>query len=219
MLHVNMMRLKFCDGQGDSRSRMYDARTVHLWSWSLILMHACRYDACIYDAAELLSPTDEPTDKAILGVGLKADESLILPLVFTTSASLTFSKHWWLFLGPPKKWNDVKDHVILCSHIFQHLLSRKMFKNTSFTHRGQSNPGTALRYGIQTYPFSTLGGGDRRRHRNEGIFALLIFWSLAFHILIQQAVTVFTQFTTFHTCVVYQKKYPALFDRSGICKV
>ena len=94
-----------------------------------------------------------------------------------------------------------------------------MFKNTSFTHRGQSNPGTALRYGIQTYPFSTLGGGDRRRHRNEGIFALLIFWSLAFHILIQQAVTVFTQFTTFHTCVVYQKKYPALFDRSGICKV
>ena len=23
---------------------MYDARTVHLWSWSLILMHACRYD-------------------------------------------------------------------------------------------------------------------------------------------------------------------------------
>ena len=138
---------------------------------------------------------------------------------FTTSASLIFSKHWWLFLGPPKKWNDVKDHVILCSHIFQHLLSRKMFKNTSFTHRGQSNPGTALRYGIQTYPFSTLGGGDRRRHRNEGIFALLIFWSLAFHILIQQAVTVFTQFTTFHTCVVYQKKYPALFDRSGICKV
>ena len=123
------------------------------------------------------------------------------------------------FFGAPKKWNDAKDHIILCSHIFQHLLSRKMFKNTSFTHRGQSNPGTALRYGIQTYPFSTLGGGDRRRHRNEGIFALLIFWSLAFHILIQQAVTVFTQFTTFHTCVVYQKKYPALFDRSGICKV
>ena len=55
---------------------------------------ACRYDACIYDATETLSPTDEPTDKAILGVGLKADESLILPLVFTISASLTFLKHW-----------------------------------------------------------------------------------------------------------------------------
>ena len=36
-------------------------------------MHACRYDAYIYDAAEILSSTDgrtyEPTDKAILGVG------------------------------------------------------------------------------------------------------------------------------------------------------
>jgi len=52
---------------------MYDARPVHLWSWSLILMHACRYDTCIYDAPEILSPTDgrtnEPTDKAILLVG------------------------------------------------------------------------------------------------------------------------------------------------------
>ena len=46
-----------------------DARTVHQWSWSLILMHACRYDACIYDAAEILSPTDGRTNKAILGVG------------------------------------------------------------------------------------------------------------------------------------------------------
>ena len=32
-------------------------------------MPACRYDACIYDAAEILSRTDEPTKKAILGVG------------------------------------------------------------------------------------------------------------------------------------------------------
>ena len=30
MLHVCMMRLKFCDGQGNSRSRMYDAGKVHL---------------------------------------------------------------------------------------------------------------------------------------------------------------------------------------------
>ena len=55
---------------------MYDACTVHLWSWSLILVHACRYDACIYDAAEILSPTDgrtyEPTEKAILGEGLQS---------------------------------------------------------------------------------------------------------------------------------------------------
>ena len=33
------------------------------------MMHACRYDACIYDAAEILSRMDEPTDKTILGVG------------------------------------------------------------------------------------------------------------------------------------------------------
>ena len=32
-------------------------------------MHACIYDVCVYNAAEILSPTDEPTDKAILGVG------------------------------------------------------------------------------------------------------------------------------------------------------
>ena len=58
VMQVCMMRLKFCERQGDSRSRMYDARTVHLWYWSLILMHSYRYDACIYDAAEILSPTD-----------------------------------------------------------------------------------------------------------------------------------------------------------------
>ena len=81
-----------------------------------------------------------------------------------------------------------------------------------------SPTGTAVRYGIQTYPFSTLGGGDRRRHRNEGIFALLIFWSLAFHILIQQAVTVFTQFTTFHTCVVYQKNTQLCLTEVGYAK-
>ena len=46
---------------------MYDARTVHLWSWSLILMHACRYDACIYDAANFVP--NGRTNKAILGVG------------------------------------------------------------------------------------------------------------------------------------------------------
>ena len=49
MLHVCMMRLKFCDGQGDSWSRMYDART------------------CIYDAANFVP--EGPTNKAILGVG------------------------------------------------------------------------------------------------------------------------------------------------------
>ena len=31
------------------------------------MMHACRYDACIYDAANFV--TNQPTDKAILGVG------------------------------------------------------------------------------------------------------------------------------------------------------
>ena len=49
---------------------------VHLWSWSLILMHACKYDACIYDAANFVPDerTNQPTDKAILGVGCLVSE-------------------------------------------------------------------------------------------------------------------------------------------------
>ena len=40
----------------------------------LTLMHVCMMQAilevgCIYNAAEILSPTDERTNKAILGVG------------------------------------------------------------------------------------------------------------------------------------------------------
>ena len=52
------------DGQGDSRSRVYDA-----WMYmyiSMILMHAC-----IYDAANFVPDrrTNKRTDKAILWVG------------------------------------------------------------------------------------------------------------------------------------------------------
>ena len=35
------------------------------------MMHACIYSAYIYDAANFV--TDEPTDKAILGLGRKGD--------------------------------------------------------------------------------------------------------------------------------------------------
>ena len=47
---------------------MYDA---HIYDpRSLILMHVCMYGACIYDAIFFGNgPTDERTDKAILGVG------------------------------------------------------------------------------------------------------------------------------------------------------
>ena len=36
---------------------------IYRWSWSLILGHACKYDACIYNAAEILSRTYERTNE------------------------------------------------------------------------------------------------------------------------------------------------------------
>ena len=48
MLHVCMMRLKFCDEQGDSRSRMQYADT---------------YEACIYDACQKWGRTDGRTNE------------------------------------------------------------------------------------------------------------------------------------------------------------
>ena len=67
MLHVCMMQLKFCDHstnqptneQGDSRSRMQYADTYEV----------CIYDACMCDACQKWGWTNQPTNKAILGVG------------------------------------------------------------------------------------------------------------------------------------------------------
>ena len=47
-------------------AKMYDAHIYDPGLWSL---NASMYDAQIYDAAEILLRTNEPTDKAILGVG------------------------------------------------------------------------------------------------------------------------------------------------------
>ena len=80
MLHVWMMYL-YCAFSKVCEPCMYDAciyhlrpltlvhvrfmricmMHVHLWSWSLILMHACKYDVCIYDAANFVP--DEPTNE------------------------------------------------------------------------------------------------------------------------------------------------------------
>ena len=70
LIHACMMNLYMIR---DPDTCMYDAHICDPWSLtlmhvcmmhiSMILNHACMYCACIYDAAEILSRTDQRTDE------------------------------------------------------------------------------------------------------------------------------------------------------------